>query len=334
MPKSAQPQIAVRLRTYEVQYPDFAPVFHWLIRYAGLNSKQIAAAFRISDARVRKICERHPFSRQSGPLISELDYVERAMLHRPLIVVPTADLRHELGISEAPDFVDLTKHDRAAIETLAAQVEVDSSQAIAIGRVEDGLAQMRLLIRQLGRPQSAARIRLLARLRHHSAWLLIHMGRTRSAIDQARRSMALSAVAFHESNNRIDQERLVETAQVLSMAYAMRNSPEHSLSILAMVRKIYHALGTQPAAEYHRQVGTGLLLLGSDEEAEQQFAIAAAKMRQAGAPEAEVLLLALRHPWLRTYGSPTVRPGSEDLSRRAPQRSGGTESPAIRTQSK
>lgn len=294
MPKSAQPQIAAILRTYKVHYPNFAPVFHWLIGNAGLSSKQIAAAFGISDARVRQICRRRPVTRELGPLIGDLDHIERLMVQRPLIVVPAADVRRELGISDEPDFVELTKADLACIHSLADQVEAESAQAIATGKVEDGLMLIRSYIRQLGRPQSAERIRLLGRLRHHSAWLLIHLGRTRSAIDQARRSLALSAVAFHESRRRIDHERMAATGQILSMAYAMRNRPDQSLSMLQMVRAIHDGIGTLPGFEYHRQLGTALLQMCRDEEAALQFQLAATKMRRAGSPESDVLLFGLR----------------------------------------
>lgn len=92
----------------------------------------------------------------------------------------------------------------------------------------------------------------------------------------------------------MDRERMAETAEILSMAYAMRNHPAQSLAVLTMIRQIRDACGTPAGYEYHRQLGTALLMLGQDEEAEQQFALAAANMQRHDLPESQIRLYALR----------------------------------------
>jgi hypothetical protein len=294
MPRSAQPEIAARLRSYRLHVPNFAPVFHWLTENAGLSSEEIAAAFRIRAARVRAIRSRNPYASEGASLPGPLDGAELTLIDKPYIVIPSQDLRHELGIAAEPDFVVMSKRRKEEIRRFEQEIESDYAHLAAQWMLEDGLARMRRHIGDVGQPQSALLIRILARLRHHSAWFLLHLGRTRSAIDQARRAMALSSVAFHESGYAADRLRIADTGLVLSMAYLLRNQPKQSLRVLSMVHDIHKESGTDPGAEYHRQRGTALLLNMEDAEAEREFVAAGAKMKRCGYSEQMVLLYGQR----------------------------------------
>jgi hypothetical protein len=290
MPRSAQPEIPVRLKSYRLPVPEFAPVFHWLHDQAGLSNVEIASAFRIKAGRVRSIRARSATNTEVAPLPGALSREEGLLNAGPLIVVPSEELREELGISFEPDYVTVSRRRKEEIAAFEQNIEQEQARYAAEGRFEDGFSRMRRHISRLGQPHSAHLIRMLARLRHHSAWFLVHMGRTRSAIDQARRAMALSAVAFHESDSQIDCMRIAETGLVLSNAYLLRQHPTHSLKVLRMVRMIHQELGKGIGAEYYRQMGTAQLLLDEDAAAEKSFFSAALATRESGAPERTVLL--------------------------------------------
>ncbi len=293
MPKSGQPEIPAFLRSYRLHIPNFAPVFHWLSD-AGLTSEQVAAAFRIKASRVRAIRARTPAKKETWLLSGDLDGFEFQLTDGPLLVIPPPELRHELGISAEPDFVVLSSSREQAIRELETSIDKVNAVTEGSGEYDHGLLRMRRLVRLLGQPHSALLIRLLARIRHYSSWYLMQMGRARSAIDQARRAMALSTTAHHESGDGIDLLRMAETGLILSMGYALRNQPQHSLRVLRMVRQIQSAARVDPGSEYHRQRGTALLMLLADEEAEREFLRAAAKMRDGGASDQVILLYGLR----------------------------------------
>jgi len=285
MPRSAQPEIAARLKSYRLPVPEFAPVFHWLHDQAGLTNEEIASAFRIKAGRVRSIRARSGTATEVAPLPGALSREEGLLNAGPLIVVPSEELREELGISSEPDYVTFSRTRKDELVALEQRIEQDHARYAAEGRFEDGLSCMRRHISRLGQPHSAHLIRILARLRHHSAWFLVHMGRTRSAIDQARRAMALSAVAYHESDSQTDCMRMAETGLVLSNAYLLRQHPTHALQVLKVVQTIHKEFAKSIGAEYYRQTGTAQLLLGDDAAAEKSFFSAALAMRKSGAPE-------------------------------------------------
>jgi hypothetical protein len=294
MPRSAQPEIASFLKSYRLHIPNFSPVFHWLSENGDLTSDEIAAAFGIQADRVRAIRSRNPASSEVTLLPGQLAGVESKLLERPHLVIPTEDLRRELGIATEPDFVVVSKRREEEIRLFEQQVERDQATFEARWMLEDGLAHMRRHIRDLGQPHSTLLLRILARLRYHSAWFLVHLGRTESAIDQARRAMAISAIAFHESSKEIDLLRIADTGLILSLAYTLRNRPRHALRVLRMISDIHAESKSDPGAEYHRQRGTALLLLQEDEAADKAFIASAAWMHEGGFPERTVLLYGRR----------------------------------------
>jgi hypothetical protein len=285
MPRSAQPEIAVRLKDYRLAVPEFASVFHWLHREGHLTNEAIAGAFYIKPERVRSIRSRRSDLPESSPLPGALSWEESFLLHTPLIEIPSWELREELGIAPDPDYVVMSRRREEEIAAFAGQIELDQARYAADGRFEDGLLKMRQHIRDLGWPHSALLIRTLARLRHHSAWFLVHMGRTRSATDQARRSMALSSIAYHESDAKIDCRCMAETGLLLANAYLLRQQPRHALDVLKLVLTVKQEFGWEIGPEYHRQMGTAQLQLGEDMAAVQSFRNAAQTMRETGAPE-------------------------------------------------
>jgi len=290
MPRSAQPEIPVRLKSYLLPVPEFAPVFHWLHGHAGLSNEAIGSAFNIKAGRVRSVRARSGTEADVTPLPGALSREEGLLNAAPLIVIPAGELRWELGITAEPDYVTFSRRRTEELVALEQLIERDHAEYACEGRFEDGISKMRQHVSRLGQPHSARLIRILARLRHHSAWFLVHMGRTRSAIDQARRAMALSAVAFHESDSHIDCMRMAETGLVLSNAYLLRHCPGHALTVLKTVQILHHEFGKSAGAEYHRQTGTAQLLLGEDAAAERSFLNASLAMRESGASEQTVLV--------------------------------------------
>jgi len=85
-------------------------------------------------------------------------------------MVPSPELREALGISPNRDLVILSRKRLEEILQFERQIEIDQQFYASEGRFEDGLFKMRNNIRELGQPHSAILMRILARLRHHSAW--------------------------------------------------------------------------------------------------------------------------------------------------------------------
>jgi hypothetical protein len=294
MPRSAQPEIPAFLKSYGIHVPDLAPVFHWLHDQAGLTWAEIAVAFRITPARLRAIVSRNPSIQERAPLPGSLDRFEVQLLDGPLVLTPSPELREALGISPDRDEVVYSNKRIEEIKEFELGIETDQQLYASSGRYEDGLLRMRSNIRKLGEPHSALLVRILARLRHHSAWFLVHLGRTRTAIDQARRSMALSATALHECGESIDLIHIADAALILSMAYQLRNMPEASLKVLATVSTIHRRFGTDGGSEYFRQLGTAQMQLLEDDAAVKSLGQSADAGRRDGLPPATVALNSTR----------------------------------------
>ena len=275
MPRSAQPRIPGRLKSYGIHVPDFSPVFHWLHQNAGMTWANIASAFLITPGRLRAIVSRNPSFPETAPFPGALDRFESQFLQSPLVLVPSPELREAMGISPNRDEVVLSKRRLEEILQSERQIELEQQLYASEGRFEDGLLRMRYHIGNLGEPHSAILVRILARLRHHSGWFLVHLGRTRTAIDQARRSIVLSYTAHHESEEPSDLMRVAETGLVLSMAYQLRNMPDASLNVLKMVEEIHKHFRKSDGSEYFRQLGTSQMQLLQD-------VAAAASLRRAG----------------------------------------------------
>ena len=298
MPRSTQPEIHAYLKSYEIHIPDIAPVFHWLHVNAGLTWAKVAAAFGITPDRLRAIVSRNPLLPDAAPLPGVLDKLELQFMQKPLVMVPSPELREALGISPNPDDVIFSRRRLEEILQFERQIEIVQQFYVSEGRFEDGLFKMRSSIRRLGKPHSATLMRILARLRHHSAWFLVHLGRTRSAISQARSSVLISYAALDESKNSINLARVAETGLILSMAYQLRNMPEASLNVLKMVDKIHQHFGTNRGSEYFRQLGTSQMQLLQDYEAEKSLTQAGAEGKMHGLPTATVELNSKRQLFL------------------------------------
>ena len=289
MPRSSQPEIAVCLASYRLAMPDFAPVFHWLHQFAGLTNEQIAAAFEIGPGRVRSIRSR---TAGTEPVAEVSGFDRNALLYLPpTLAIPSKELRAELGISIEPDFVVLSKARRAELLAFEEQVEREFDDYAREGRFEDGVSRMRRLVRHVGQPHSAHLIRILARLRHHSAWFLVHMGRTLSAHrPRTTCSGTLRRLHFMSPTPKWICRAWRRPVWFFPMPtcsvelHVMLSRPLHSH---ATIQETLHGpLG----AEFHRQTGTAQLLLLEDDAAEGSFRKATLAIGQSGASVATQLL--------------------------------------------
>jgi tetratricopeptide (TPR) repeat protein len=224
-----------------------------LLRSFEVPASRIATILKETAANVRKISERAQFP------------------NRIQIEVPAPPVRK----AQIEEFLLYGKKHKA-VEQLEWEVEELFSRYVATYQFSEGARVLENLLQQVSAPTNPLRIRLRARIHHHIAWLAIQQGKAKSALAHGQFAMELSRGAYQISWDRVDLNRYVETALIVSMAAHLsaegqNRSEMHSLAILGLAKEAARAAGNPRGSEHLRQRGSALFYLGYDDQARRCF---------------------------------------------------------------
>lgn len=278
-----QPSIRIHPGPFKPRLSQYEAVINWL-RPFDVKLKTIAEAIGYRAGNVRTTCSRWKRSnaRVPAPPSLSLAQLEGEITEKPYIQFPSRELCKELGISWCHDYVELRDDEKKELDNLEDEIKAAWARYARENRFAEGFLKMRAYIPRLGRPKSARRIRILARLRFSSAWFLVHSGQASSALDQAMRSVGLWRKAYAESDDRYDLAQVAESALLASMACQLRNESVRSMRWLDLAQSAGEASGQRPVPELFRQRGVVHLQLGQDQEARREFKKAMSWMPDVG----------------------------------------------------
>jgi hypothetical protein len=234
----------------------FAGAIEWL-RGRGLSTSFIAGALEdglgTDKGNVRVIVHRQRYATPKKEFLVAGE-VER-LSKLDLFILPTRQVRQELGLHEEPDLAELLDSDRRALDELEARIKAITAHYRKTYQFIEGAAAIRRLHEMVGFTGQARRIRLLAYLHQIESWFLVHTGRTRSALSHADKAMQLSRIAYHDSEDVMDLRRLIEAGLIASHACLLRSEPLWSKKILGVISGAGEKAGQEMGSDFYRQEG-------------------------------------------------------------------------------
>lgn len=233
-----------------------------LLRSFGVPAVRISNLLDESAANVRQISRRAQFPRQIP------------------LEVPAPPIRE----AQIEEFL-LYGRKQKALEALECQTEDIFNQYASSYQFAEGVRVLEGLLQVVSAPTNPRRIRLRARIHHHIAWFSIQQGKVKSALSHGQFSMSLSRQAYKSSWDRLDLNRYVESALIVSMAAHLsaegQNKSElYSLSVLWLAKEAAEAARNPRGSEHFRQRASALFHLGYEDQARKYFLRAMQKARE------------------------------------------------------
>lgn len=230
-----------------------------------VNAEDIAFLFGTDAKYVRVLAHR---ARKGGAkqLVPEILYS-----YRDIQQPPSAALRSYLGVRSGEDSVVLDGAEKKRLQILSDTTEHAGSQFWSGVPFGSGLDRYRSLLPLIGYPGHYRRIRLLARLRQLSAETYLHSGDLVAALAENMKSLALSSVAYHESEDRHDLWEIGRTARLISQTFLLQANVSDALHYLNIHKFVCERMGLQLRPEYFHQQATLHFLAGEDDEARRCF---------------------------------------------------------------
>jgi hypothetical protein len=266
-----------------------------LLRGFGIPISRIADLLNESPTNIRQISSRSQF-----PAKQEF--------HVPLLL--TADD----PLEELP----LYGKKGRAFEELEWRIEETFRHYASRYEFAEGAKALSPFLSVLSTPTEPRKIRLKARVHHHIAWFSIQQGKSSSARVHGMRSITLSREVYRETGSRLDLDRYVETALIISMtahlsAEAKDIYERHSLTILNLAADAAREAKNPRGSEHFRQRGSALFNLGDEEGARKYFlrAMARARMKNEARDENHVEMIGRR--FLNVLGKYPDWDGAQEL---------------------
>jgi tetratricopeptide (TPR) repeat protein len=165
---------------------------------------------------------------------------------------------------------------RLALEELEWRIEETFKQYSSQYEFAQGAKALKPFLSFLSVPTDPRKIRLKARVHHYIAWFSIQQGKSRSAHFHGMHSIFLSREAYKETGSKVDLDRYVEAALIISMAAhlsaeARDRYESHSLTILNLAADAAREAKNPRGSEHFRQRGSALFNLGDEEGARKYF---------------------------------------------------------------
>jgi hypothetical protein len=272
-----------------------------LLRSFRISMSRIASLLGDSAPNVRKISSRNEF-------------LARQEFNIPLLV-------------DGDDFYEelpLYGKKRYAFEELEWRIEETFKRHASRYEFAHGAKALRPFLAALSIPSDPRKIRLKARVHHYIAWFSIQQGKSRSAHLHGMRSIFLSREAYRQTGSKLDLDRYVETALIISMtahlsAEARDRYENQSLTILNMAADAARAAGNPRGSEHFRQRGSALFNLGDEEGARKYFfrAMERARMKNEARDENHVEMIGKR--FLNVLGKFPDWDGAQELLKKVEQ---------------
>jgi len=233
--------------SFRLRVSALATAMGWL-RDHNLSAERIGALFGITGNHVRVLLHRWEnqqrkarFSTLRATITTPEDTFEKKVdpAVRKLLRIPEE--------VEADDGSDLSK-----VEEGIEQLGVNFWGSV---RYLEGVAQIRKMIQQMGRPTHLERLRHLARLRHLLAETHLHAGFTATAIQEGLHSLNISRTLYQEWEEPLDLERISSISLILSQAYLLRAEPDEARFYLDICCQADERLGSKVDPDCLRQIG-------------------------------------------------------------------------------
>ena len=263
----------------------FGSAFAWLLARE-VPAERIAALFATKAGTVRVAAHRW---RKAGAVQSG-DWPT-------ITVVPTERERKHIGIRQGFDEVVGTSRRRISLESLEARIVNIVERHRADYQFSVALRELCSLLPSIGYPADLRRIHLAALLHQHMAWFLVHSGRCRSAMEQARVARDLWRSAYNESPQRLYADEYVRSALIASHAALLNRQPEEALGILSLATECATQSGAPIGSDHYRQRGVACFQMRQDEQARSFFeksTVAMDRLNEAQTP-VSLLMTGSRH---------------------------------------
>jgi len=253
---------------------EFRFVIDWLMSAAGVSSTRLGALFGTSPENIRRLKYFAP--RQIEP--SLITFVP------DLEMTPTNEMLRGIGIRSHREI--LRRSEKPSRTTAWLENEIESRFEIHC-RQYQFLAGVRSLLQlklKLGHISEARRMALAGVLEQRIAWLLVHSGMVRSAIDHANQSLWLLQTSYYRARRADTVRDFIKTALIASHGNLRAGRPSASIQVLDVMQDACDHIGARPGSDYHRQRGVALFQLGSphDDDAAKCFEESERQMRRLG----------------------------------------------------
>ena len=238
----------------------------WWLRSHDEDTSRLAILFDASPNHIRQLAYR---GKPAGEEQAVHPWLTETLQDSPDPVKPgpTSLERERLGVRPHSETLRLGGQAKEGLTDLEERVENLSGELWEQMRGEKALATLRSFLAHGGKPGHHRFIRLWARVRHLIAETLLSSGRTTSALDQALRSLHLSRIAFQESDDPFDLDRVAKSALLASQAHLLRAEPGSSSFYLDLCKRACERVGTELGADYYRQRGVVAFQEQDDETA-------------------------------------------------------------------
>ena len=273
------------MRRSDPKLSQFGPAIGWLLA-KDVSSSRLGTLFQTTAENVRLIAfrARHP---------QETVFDGESELSEP----PMPELAHAAGVRANPDEVVRTPAGTRKLDWLRAEIESTVSQHTRQYTFLDGIGTLKRLASHVGYAADVRRIALLAQLRQHCSWFLVHSSRCVSAAREARAAQDLWRIAYHESPCREYADRFIQAGLIVSHSWLLARRPEDALQTLEVVRNTVESIRAPMGSDHFRQRGVALLQLREDDRATEQFRKSAEAMERLGEASvpAQVVMTGVRH---------------------------------------
>jgi tetratricopeptide (TPR) repeat protein len=273
---------------------------------------ELLKSFGIPGARIAFLVgDTHDNIRQIG---------RRAQQLSPLEITVAGLRKKDSRFEELPLYGQ--KHRR--LEEQEWEVEMIFQKYASLYQFSAGAEILGAYLRKLSAPTHPKKIRLLARIHHHLAWFSIQQGKCRSALKHGEYSLWLSRELYKESWDKIDLNRYVETALIVSMAAhlsaeGMDKSETDSLVMLWLAKEAAEAAGNPRGSEHFRQRGSALWNLGEYDEARKAFLEAMERAREKNEARDENHVKMIGERFLHLLGKSPDWEGAQELLQKVKQ---------------
>lgn len=269
----------------EPKLSQFGPALTWLLSKE-VSSSRLASLFQTTPENIRVIAFRN--RQRTSELTAEV-----SMLGDP----PGRELAAALGVRPVPDEVVPTPAGNRKLDRLTSEIDSIADRHTGQYAYFDAVRALRRIVPLVGYPADARRIALLARLRQHVAWFLVHSGQCSSAALEARAARDLWRIAYHESPRREYADRFIQCALIGSHALLLTCRPQDAWQTLDVARGAAESIGAPIGSDHFRQRGVALFQLREDERAAVQFRQSAEAMERMGEARipAQIVLTGSRH---------------------------------------
>ncbi len=273
------------MRGSDPKLSQFGPAIGWLLA-KGVSSSRLGTLFQTTAENVRVIAHR---ARQ--PETEE--YEEEPDLSEP----PSPELVAAAGVRGVPDEVVHTPAGDRKLDWLRNEIDITAAQHARQYTFLDAIRALKKLASHVGYAADARRIALLAQLRQHSAWFLVHSSQCVSAAREARAARNLSRIAYHESPCREYADRFIQSGLIVSHSCLLARRPREALRTLDLVRSAAESIRAPLGSDHFRQRGVALLQLREDDLAAEQFRESAEAMERLGEATvpAQLIMTGVRH---------------------------------------